>query len=77
MEISTKQGTSLLHNKTYMRVYTAFATASFGDWFDALAIQVLVGYRWQASPLMLALIPVALALPSILLGSVAARPPTG
>ncbi|MEK4518159.1 MFS transporter [Paenibacillus sp. FSL H8-0122] len=71
MEISTKQGTSLLHNKTYMRVYTAFATASFGDWFDALAIQVLVGYRWQASPLMLALIPVALALPSILLGSVA------
>lgn len=71
MEISTKQGTSLLHNKTYMRVYTAFATASFGDWFDALAIQVLVGYRWQASPLMLALIPVTLALPSILLGSVA------
>lgn len=71
MELSTKQGTSLLHNKTYMRVYTAFATASFGDWFDALAIQVLVGYRWQASPLMLALIPVTLALPSILLGSVA------
>ena len=54
-----------------MRVYSAFATASFGDWFDALAIQVLVGYRWQAGPLMLALIPVALALPSILLGSIA------
>lgn len=71
MELSTKQGTSLLHNKTYMRVYSAFATASFGDWFDALAIQVLVGYRWQAGPLMLALIPVALALPSILLGSIA------
>ncbi|WNS41127.1 MFS transporter [Paenibacillus sp. MMS20-IR301] len=71
MELSTKQGNSLLHNKTYMRVYSAFATASFGDWFDALAIQVLVGYRWQAGPLMLALIPVALALPSILLGSVA------
>ncbi|WP_339254058.1 MFS transporter [Paenibacillus sp. FSL P2-0136] len=71
MERSTKQGNSLLHNKTYMRVYSAFATASFGDWFDALAIQVLVGYRWQAGPLMLALIPVALALPSILLGSIA------
>lgn len=71
MELSTRQGNSLLHNKTYMRVYSAFATASFGDWFDALAIQVLVGYRWQAGPLMLALIPVALALPSILLGSVA------
>lgn len=71
MELTTKQGTSLLHNKTYMRVYSAFATASFGDWFDALAIQVLVGYRWQAGPLMLALIPVALALPSILFGSIA------
>ncbi|QUL56013.1 MFS transporter [Paenibacillus tritici] len=71
MELSTRQGTSLLHNKTYMRVYSAFATASFGDWFDTLAIQVLVGYRWQAGPLMLSLIPVALALPSILLGSVA------
>lgn len=71
MEQSTKQGNSLLHNKTYIRVYSAFATASFGDWFDALAIQVLVGYRWQAGPLMLALIPVALALPSILLGSIA------
>lgn len=71
MEQSTKQGNSLLYNKTYMRVYSAFATASFGDWFDALAIQVLVGYRWQAGPLMLALIPVALALPSILLGSIA------
>ncbi|WP_052091852.1 MFS transporter [Paenibacillus sp. FSL H7-0357] len=71
MEASTKQGTSLLHNKVYMRVYSAFATATFGDWFDTLAIQVLVGYRWQASPLMLALIPVAIALPSVLLGSVA------
>ncbi|MNI33963.1 enterobactin exporter EntS [compost metagenome] len=71
MEDSIKQGTSLLRNKIYMRVYSAYATASFGDWFDALAIQVLVGYRWQVSPLMLALIPVAMALPGILLGSVA------
>lgn len=71
MKTSVQAGTSLLSNKIYMRVYSAFATATFGDWFDALAIQVLVGYRWQASPLMLALIPVSLALPGILLGSVA------
>lgn len=71
MEASMKQGKSLLHNKVFMRMYSAFATATFGDWFDTLAIQVLVGYRWQAGPLMLALIPVAIALPSILLGSVA------
>ncbi|GGG00243.1 MFS transporter [Paenibacillus albidus] len=71
MTASQQPRSSLLHNKVYMRVYTAFAAATFGDWFDALAIQVLVGYRWQASPLMLALIPVAIALPNVLLGSVA------
>lgn len=71
MEATTKQSLSLLHNKTYFRVYSAYATATFGDWFDTLAIQVMVGYRWQAGPLALALIPVAIALPSILLGSVA------
>lgn len=71
MEASTQVGTSLLKNKVYMRVYSAYATATFGDWFDALAIQVLVGYRWHASPLMLALIPVSIAVPGILLGSLA------
>lgn len=68
---SPQAGPSLFKNKVYMRVYSAYATATFGDWFDALAIQVLVGYRWQASPLMLALIPVSIALPGILLGSFA------
>ena len=68
---SQQVGASLLRNKVYMRVYSAFAAATFGDWFDMLAIQVLVGYRWQAGPLMLALIPVVNALPSILIGSIA------
>jgi DHA3 family macrolide efflux protein-like MFS transporter len=71
MIASQQVGASLFRNKVFMRVYSAFAVATFGDWFDILAIQVLVGYHWQASPLMLALIPVAYALPSILLGSVA------
>lgn len=63
--------TSLFRNKIYTRVYCAYAAATFGDWFDTLAIQVLVGYRWGVSPLMLALIPVVNALPSVLLGSFA------
>jgi MFS family permease len=71
MTASQQAGASLLRNKVYMRVYSAFAAATFGDWFDTLAIQVIVGYRWHAGPLMLALIPVANALPSILLGSFA------
>lgn len=70
-ETKVQQPAGLLGNKVYVRVYSAFAVATFGDWFDTLAIQVLVGYRWQVSPLMLALIPVAVALPGILLGSFA------
>lgn len=61
----------LLGNKLYRRTFTAYAAASFGDWFDMLAIQMLVAYRWEAGPLMLALVPVSLALPGIVLGSVA------
>lgn len=78
MEVQTQAQTernqnkqSLFQNKIFARMYLAYATATFGDWFDALAIQVLVGYRWQASPFMLALIPVVMALPGVLLGSVA------
>ncbi|AKG33619.1 MFS transporter [Paenibacillus durus] len=67
----TRADRGLFGNKIYMRVYAAYAAAEFGDWFDMLAIQVLVGYRWQAGPLMLALIPVSLALPGIVLGSAA------
>lgn len=67
----TSTGASLLRNKVFLRVFGAFAAASVGDWFDTLAIQVLVGYRWHAGPFMLALIPVANALPSILFGTLA------
>lgn len=55
----------------YRSMFSAYALASFGDWFDALAVQVLVAYRWGADPLMIALIPVAMALPSVLFSSFA------
>ncbi|QGG57690.1 MFS transporter [Paenibacillus sp. B01] len=64
-------GRGLLANKAYRRVLGAYTFAVFGDWFDMIAIQVLVAYRWGASPLMLALIPVSLALPGIAFGSFA------
>lgn len=66
---NTRSG--LLANAVFRKIYAAYAAAAIGDWFDMLAIQVLVGYRWQASPLMLSLIPVSLAVPGIVLGSLA------
>ncbi|MCM3785466.1 MFS transporter [Neobacillus mesonae] len=62
---------SLFKNKIFMRIFNAYAIASFGDWFDAIAIQVLMVYRWGVTPMTLALVPVAMALPGLLLGSLA------
>lgn len=64
-------GSSLLRNRIFQRVYGSYAISSFGDWFDALAIQALAGYRWNADPIWLAMIPVTLAVPGIALGSLA------
>lgn len=65
------QNRSLFSNKIFMRLFSAYATASFGDWFDAIAIQVLLVYRWGVTPMTLALVPVAMALPGLLFGSLA------
>ncbi|SDK95073.1 Predicted arabinose efflux permease, MFS family [Paenibacillus sp. OK060] len=62
---------SLWTNFRFMRMFIAYSLATFGDWFDALAIQVMVAYRWGADPLIIALIPVCMAVPGIVLGSVA------
>ncbi|MNJ32487.1 2-acyl-glycerophospho-ethanolamine acyltransferase [compost metagenome] len=69
--MTRNERSSLLSIRSFKRMFTAYALASFGDWFDALAIQVLVAYRWGVDPMMLALIPVTMALPAVLLGSFA------
>ncbi|MCM3128508.1 MFS transporter [Paenibacillus provencensis] len=65
------QSRGLLSNKIFRRLFCAYATASFGDWFDAIAIQVLLVYRWGVTPMTLAMVPVTIALPGLLLGSLA------
>ncbi|MBR2565382.1 MAG: MFS transporter [Paenibacillus sp.] len=64
-------GKGIWANLQFIRLFIAYALAAFGDWFDALAIQVMVAYRWGADPLIIALIPVCMAVPGILFGSVA------
>lgn len=68
---AAKTSKSLWTNLKFVRLFVAYALATFGDWFDALAIQVMVAYRWGADPLIIALIPVCMAVPGILFGSVA------
>lgn len=69
--VSTEAQASVWHNRIFTKMYSAYAISSFGDWFDAFAIEILVAFRWRADPLMIALIPVMIALPGILFGSFA------
>lgn len=69
--MATKNRSGLLSNRNFRLMFSSYSLASFGDWFDMLAIQVLVVYRWGVDPLTIALIPVVMALPGILLGSFA------
>lgn len=61
-------GASIWQNKIYMRLFASYSVSMLGHWFDMVAIMILFGYVWQAEPMLIALIPVALALPQALLG---------
>lgn len=53
------------------RFFSASLISNFGDWMDFLAITVLFSYHWQLSPMVMALLPLAYAGPSILMGQFA------
>ncbi|WMT40152.1 MFS transporter [Paenibacillus sp. D2_2] len=69
--VPTRPQISVWRNRIFTKMYMAYAISSFGDWFDAFAIEILVAFRWRADPMMIALIPVMIALPGILFGSFA------
>lgn len=52
-------------------MFIAYAISTFGDWFDMIAVFVLMAYTWHADPLMIALVPITFALPGMLLSSFA------
>jgi len=68
---TSKTPGTLWKNRVFATLFSAYAVASFGEWFDAFAIEILVAFRWHTDPLLIALIPVMMALPGILLGSLA------
>ncbi|WP_243356499.1 MFS transporter [Bacillus litorisediminis] len=61
----------LFKNKTYTKLFLASSISIYGDWFDILAISVLVAYGWNTDPALIGLIPVCFALPGIVFGSFA------
>ncbi|MGG2087023.1 MFS transporter [Priestia aryabhattai] len=61
----------LFANSSYKKLFISSTAASFGDLFDMFAMMTLFTYMWHANSLWITLIPVAYALPSILLSQAA------
>ena len=71
MEQTKGASGSLWANRAFTRMFAAYAGAAMGEWFDVIAIQVLIVYRWGAGPMTPPWIPVVMALPGLLLGTLA------
>ncbi|WP_161524764.1 MFS transporter [Alteribacter lacisalsi] len=54
---------SIWTNKNYVKLFTSYSISTLGQFFDMIAVFLIFSYVWQAEPWMIALIPVAYALP--------------
>lgn len=63
---------TLLRRPLYRRLLFSYGISSFGRWFDLVAMMIIFGYVWEADPLIIALIPVAYAVPGVLFSQFAA-----
>ncbi|MUG65816.1 MFS transporter [Paenibacillus campinasensis] len=63
--------TSLFSNRKFLRIFASYSISMFGIYFDRIAIILMFAYLWDEGPLMLALIPIAFALPQVLFGQFA------
>jgi len=69
--IMMKKNTAIWRNRNFIKFVSANALANFGNWFDFVAVLILFRYSWNADPLLIALIPIMYAIPSIVLGQFA------
>jgi MFS family permease len=61
----------LWNNRVFVRMFAAYSLSTLGDWFDFIAVTMLLGYVWQADPMLMALLPLVYAGPGLVLGQVA------
>lgn len=62
---------TLFRNRKFIKIFSSYSISMFGIYFDRIAVILLFAYLWNERPLMLALIPVAFALPQVLFGQFA------
>jgi len=61
----------LANNRSFRKLFAAYGLAAFGDYFDFMAVSILLGFVWKADAMTIALLPLAYAVPGILLGQFA------
>lgn len=61
----------LRKNHSFAKMFTAYGLSAFGDYFDFMAVTILLGFVWRADAMTIALFPLCFALPSILFGQFA------
>lgn len=62
---------SIWKNGNFIKFFSANTLANLGNWFDFVGVLILFRYTWKADPMLIALIPIMYAIPSILLGQFA------
>ncbi|PQD95704.1 arabinose ABC transporter permease [Pradoshia eiseniae] len=63
--------TAIRRNGNFIKFISANALANLGNWFDYVGVLILFRYSWNADPILIALIPIMYAIPSIVLGQFA------
>ncbi|MFF2889359.1 MFS transporter [Paenibacillus sp. NPDC057967] len=61
----------LKKNRSFAKMFAAYGLAAFGDYFDFMAVSILLGFIWKADAMTLALVPLSFAVPSILFSQLA------
>ncbi|WP_232697748.1 MFS transporter [Brevibacillus daliensis] len=62
---------SLWKNRIYTKLLSSYAISSFGNWFDYIALIAIITFQWKATPMLIALLTVCYAIPSILFSQLA------
>ncbi|SDJ09151.1 MFS transporter [Salimicrobium halophilum] len=66
-----KEKSAIWKDRNFIKYFSANLLSNLGNWFDFVAVLILFRYTWEAEPMLIALIPVMYAIPSILLGQFA------
>jgi len=61
----------LWKHRVFRKLFAAYGLSTLGDWFDFIAVSILLGFVWKADPMTIALLPLVYAGPGILFGQLA------